>query len=1076
MQAFTDYIKELRTNLAQGDSTEHTHRAALQGLMQAIAPSVISVNEAQRISCGAPDLSLRRGKTPLAHIETKDIGTPLDDIRRGKRPHAKQFKRYLDGLPNWVLTDYLRFDWFVGGAFRKTAILAQLDSEGNLRQIPGGATEVENLLHALLESDVHTVETARELAKRMAGITHLLRDAINSSFKLGSRRVTTWLAQWLNSFRETLIPELKDEEFADMFAQTLAYGLFAARIQMKETGQKFSHAEALLAVPRSNPFLRKIFSELAGADMPDEFRWAVDDLVRLLEMSDIVLILADFGKETRQNDPIVHFYETFLTAYDPSLREKRGVYYTPEPVVSYIVRAVDSLLKEQFKRPKGLSDQNTLILDPAAGTATFLYHVIQHIREEIKGQKGVWPGYVQDGLLKRLFGFELLMAPYAVAHLKIGLELEQTGFKFGENERVGIFLTNTLDEAAYNSERLVARFISDEAEAAADIKSRSNIMIVLGNPPYRGLSANQSEKSVMVEAGQAYTVFKRGATKQQSVVVQRTAKRRGAKMVKTFIGALLEDYKWVDNKPLAEKKHWLNNDYVKFIRFGQWRVTRTGFGIVAFITANSYIDGPTFRGMRQSLLQDFDQIYILNLNGHSDYTGSTAALNDENVFQIEQGVSVLLAVRLPKHQEAKVVKYCSISGPRESKYTYLTTHELIDTPWIDVIPQSPNYLYTPNTRPEDEYIQSPRVGEVFPLNSAGFITARDQLVLGFTEEEVVNRIRAFADPDSTDADIRIKYFSHKKGEKYAPGDSRGWSLSKARQSVLRDADREQRVTRVLYRPFDYRYAYWTQEMIDWPRPEVSRQFSNGNNLALITARSTKSSGVNHFFCTNAPAEAKAGESTKQSTVFPLWNYETTLFQSGNANLSSVFTALLCSKLGANRNPNTGLPEGVQAEDVFGYVYAVFHSPTYRSRYAEFLKRDFPRIPLTRDLRLFRSLASLGSRLIGLHLLDVAKLPELDDFLTDFPIVGTNRVESVEYTPERNRVSINRVQHFDGVSQSVWDFRIGGYQVLEKWLKDRKERVLSYSDVQHWQRVTVALSATEQVMTEIDEIIPAWPLQ
>ena len=386
MQPFNDYLSALRKNLAQGDSTEHTHRAALQTLIETIAPGVVVVNEAKQIKCGAPDFSLRKGKVPLAHIETKDIGTNLLEVEKGKGPHGKQFLHYRNGLPNWILTDYLTFDWFVGGELRKSVTLAKMDHTGKLKPEQGGAELLEHLLTALVQPDIYTVETAKELAKRMAGTTHMLREEIDNSFESGSANVISWLNQWLASFRETLIPELKSDEFADMFAQTLAYGLFAARIQTSKTGKPFSHAEALLAVPKSNPFLRKIFFELAGDEMPGEFDWVVDDLVRLLERADIDRILSDFGHETGQNDPIVHFYETFLAAYDPKLREKRGVYYTPEPVVRYIVRSVDSLLKTHFGKPKGLADEKTLILDPATGTATFLYFVIEQIRESVIGK------------------------------------------------------------------------------------------------------------------------------------------------------------------------------------------------------------------------------------------------------------------------------------------------------------------------------------------------------------------------------------------------------------------------------------------------------------------------------------------------------------------------------------------------------------------------------------------------------------------------------------------------------------------------------------------------------------------
>ena len=373
-----------------------------------------------------------------------------------------------------------------------------------------------------------------------------------------------WLHNWLAAFRETLIPDLDAKQFADMFAQTLAYGLFAARVHAPP-GRPFSREMAAYNLPKTNPFLRKLFAEIAGVDMPDSIAWAVDDIVELLKHADMAEILTDFGKEGKgKEDPVVHFYETFLAAYDPKMRQVRGVYYTPEPVVSYIVRSIDHLLKTRFNRPKGLADENTLILDPATGTATFLYYVIEQIHRKFAKQAGAWDDYVAKHLLNRVFGFELLMAPYAVAHLKLGMQLQETGYKFGSDQRLGIYLTNTLEEAAKKSKQLFAGWVAEEANAAAGIKRDRPILVVLGNPPYSGISANRGE----------------------------------------WITGLLADYRSVDGEPLGEKKVWLKNDYIKFLRFGQWRIERTGHGVVAFITDHSYLDSPTFRGMRRHLQSD----------------------------------------------------------------------------------------------------------------------------------------------------------------------------------------------------------------------------------------------------------------------------------------------------------------------------------------------------------------------------------------------------------------------------------------------------------------------------------------
>lgn len=866
MKTFSDYLSTLRANLAQGDSTEHTHRAALQHLLESEFKGYVAVNEAQRIACGAPDLSLRNGKVPVGHIETKDIGTNLDEVQRGKGPHGEQFKRYLGGLSNWVLTDYLEFRWFIAGDAkpRLTATLATLEGMNKLKAKPGGAEEVFCLLRGFLDQQAITVETAKELATRMAGITHLLREVIDRAFQSGTRSEKGWLHQWLASFRETLLPELKEGEFADIFAQTLAYGLFAARIQTAKVGANFSREQAAFAVPRSNPFLRSIFSQMAGADMPDVFAWAVDDLVRLLECANMGGVLRDIGHVTGQDDPVVHFYETFLAAYDPALREKRGVYYTPEPVVSYIVRSVDELLKTRFNKPKGLADEQTLILDPATGTATFIYLIIQHIHAGMAGQLGAWPGYVADHLLKRVFGFELLMAPYAIAHLKLSLELEATGYVFKPEERLGIYLTNTLEEAAKKSERLVARAISDEADQAAEIKNKDKIMVVLGNPPYSGHSANRSRDN----DGNL-----------------------------TFIGQLIEDYKRVDGADLGEKNpKWLQNDYVKFIRFAQWRIEKTGHGVLAYITDNSYLDNPTFRGMRRSLMQSFSEIYVYDLHGNSRKKEKNPdGGKDENVFDIQQGTAIMFAVRRTGKKGESTVRHSELWGVREVKYEALSNGSGQETAWKILKPAAPDYLFVPQDRSlAAEYGKFFSMKEIFPVSVLGYQTHRDQFAMAFEESEIVSRLEK----------MRGKTPDSELHQHFGTEDNRDWNLAAQRTRLKEDKNWKAPIMRVAYRPFDWRWSYFSYVTMDYPRKELLTHVAGRSNLCINVTRQTKASTWRHAVVTDVPAPAVFIEIKDGSTVFPLYLYDDTihgtngdLFKGRHPNISRKFLDRLAKELG-----------------------------------------------------------------------------------------------------------------------------------------------------------------------------------
>jgi len=487
LKAFNAYIRTIEKELALGNATEHTHRPALKTLFESLAEGIVATNEPRRVECGAPDFVLTRGSATIGYVEAKDVGQNLDEVEK-----SEQLKRYRGSLSNLVLTDYLEFRSYIDGKLRLHARLGTPGIDGRIKRDKSGIEAVTWLVDDFLSHQTASVGTPRELAQRMARLTQMIRDLIIRAFEKelkGGSLHTQFMA-----FKDNLIPDLSVEQFADMYAQTLAYGLFAARCN-QSTGTDFTRQSAAYLLPRTNPFLRKLFNHIAGPDLDDRIAWLVDDLAQLLANADMAAILEDFGKRTAREDPVLHFYETFLSAYDQKLRKSRGVYYTPEPVVSYIVRSIDYLLKTRFNRPQGLADDNTFILDPAVGTATFLYMVINEIHDSLvtQGQTGLWNGYVAEKLLPRIFGFELLMAPYAMAHLKLGLLLKETGYQFEKEQRLGIYLTNTLEEAIKHSEALFANWITEEANAAAEIKKGKPIMVVMGNPPYSGASANKGK-------------------------------------------------------------------------------------------------------------------------------------------------------------------------------------------------------------------------------------------------------------------------------------------------------------------------------------------------------------------------------------------------------------------------------------------------------------------------------------------------------------------------------------------------------------------------------------------------------
>jgi hypothetical protein len=824
---------------------------------------------------------------------------------------------------------------------------------------------------------VPKVASAKGLAKVMAGMTRTLRDSIASAFE--HEQETGRLHDWFAAFRRTLIPDLRRDQFADLFAQTLAYGLFAARVHAPPA-EPFSRNRAADDLPKTDPLLGKLLAEILRGDVPDSIARALDGLVELLKHADMRKVLGDFGKGEGREDPVVHFYETFLAAYDPAMRGRRGVYCTPQPVVSFMVRAVDHLLETRFRRKMGLADERTLILDPATGTAAFLSAVIEQIRRKFARRAGAWNGYVAKHLLGRILGFELLMAPYAIAHLKLGMQLRVTGYRFAPGQRPGVYLTHTLEETALKSEQLFARRISEEARAAASAGNEPPIAVVLGNPPYSGVSAN---------AGQ-------------------------------WIEALMDDYK-ITVRHEERQRQRLSNDYIKFIRFGQWRLEKTGRGILAFITDNGYLKGLLSRDMRHALLRSFSQIYILDLHGAAMRGAARKTPTDENVFDITQGVAIAIFVKDPDAPGACTLSYAEIKGTRRRKYEELAAAELDKIEWRRIAPEAPNWYFVPAPADRD-YVSWPSflsiIGTGKPKEDrdrrygTGIKTRHDPFAVGWSPQDAVSRVERIANRPEADQqlikELRLCTTAH-------------FDIQKARARASAGG-LEQHVRPISFRPFDTRYVVYLREFICEPKAATMRHLLDPANVALAVLRRDRKELCAGHFVVRGLAAKDLVSNLDDAVVWPL--YEHACGKRGKLplhtgdpkrpNLSAGFLNLLAEKLKRPQAGPHGLPKGITPEQVFGYLYAVLHSPAYRARYAPFLADDFPRLPLTGDFKLFRALAAIGAELAALHLLESAKV---HDFLTEWPIPGDNLVEDVRYSEADRRVWINRSQYFGGVPKA-----------------------------------------------------------
>ena len=1054
-----DYIRQIQDRRATGQATEHSYRPALEALLEALGGTGIqAINDPSHGDYGAPDFIVQRNGVPVGHVECKNVGVDLDDAEE-----TEQLTRYRRALPNLILTDYLEFRWYAAGQLRLQARLGRFDSSGRLRQERSGRKLVEQLLENFFNAEDTIIADPAELARRMAGKAQLLRNSIQKILGQGDAKPSD-LQELLASFREVLISDLDVDTFADLQAQTAAYGLFAARCIHDGSASSFTRQSAVFA--QTTPFLRDVFNHVAGPIADQRITWIVDDLAFLLARADMEAILKNFGSRTRQEDPVVHFYEDFLHAYDPKLRELRGVYYTPEPVVSYIVRSVHRLLQDKFALKDGLADTSTvsvktenagsravprvLILDPAAGTGTFLREVVSQMRRHLEqaGSAGAWQSYVQDHLLPRIFGFELMMAPYAVCHLKLALELggDSGRFTLPKQGRLGVFLTNSLEEAHETvSGPMFAAEIARESRDADAVKREKPVMVVVGNPPYSGHSANK---------GKWIRDLLRGR-----------------------VSGSTENYFSVDGHPLGERNpKWLNDDYVKFMRFAQWRIERTGEGVLGFVTNHSYLDNPTFRGMRRSLMNTFDEIWLLDLHGNArKRERAPDGGPDENVFDIQQGVAIGLFV---KHKQSNGkparVFHADLWGEREvdadgGKYGWLAANDVASTDWTEISPKSPQYLFVPRGENYEEYQKGWKITDILPVNSVGIVTARDKLAIQWTEEDMR---RVAADFATLPVEVARERYNLRP-------DSQDWKVSSAQQDLNSHPDANVHVCSILYRPFDARYTYYTGNaggFICRPRPQVMRHMLAGPNLGLIATRQASVyDGYSHVLASLHPIDNRCFYSSRGiGYLMPLYIYATEeqarLGLKRTSNLASAFTEVLENALGLRSilDGRGDLDSTFGPEDAFHYIYAVLHSPEYRRRYADFLKSDFPRIPLPQDRAVFTKLTKLGAQLTALHLMEAEGSNK-----PTFPIEGNYRVERVRYVPSagnsEGRVYINGRQFFDGVSHQTWGFTIGGYRPAEKWLKDRKGRTLSYDDVEWYRRVCAVLSETPRLMACIDEV-------
>ena len=1055
-----NYIESVNTIYQTGETTEHSFRGSLEVLVKSMLPKakkndtpINVINEPKRKEYGAPDFELRKGEVIISFIETKDL---FDKDLRGQndKAHKEQFDRYKKAINTIAFTDYLDFVLFEKGEERLSAHIAELH-DNNI--VPtSDAQQISNfqeIIDTLLNAKPQPIKSAKVLAETLAAKAKIIAAILSKALEKNTSKDDHELHIKLDAFKKFLVHDMSEEQFADLYAQTIVYGLFIARIYDK-TPETFNLQEASDLIPNINPFLKKIFKLLALAELHSGIKWIVEELVEIFKATEMDRILRNYGK-----DPLVHFYEDFLSEYNPKIREEFGVWYTPEDVVRFIVDSVDTILRTELNVENGLADNQLIdyngkethkvqILDPATGTGTFLAVVADKIRKHYNGQGGLWAEDVVSHIVPRINAFEYLMAPYTMAHLKLATSLGLDKIQDERVERLNIFLTNSLEEDHPESELPIARFITDESNAANIIKRETPVMVVMGNPPYNEKSANTGEwiMNLMDDYKQEPGMSR----------IQVSRSKRTGKIT----------YK---NTLKGANPKGINNDYCKFIRLGQNFVERTNEGVLAYITANTYLDSRLFRGMRYELLKSFDKIYILNLHGSTMRKESTDEITDQCVFDIRQGVAIIILVKhnTSSSQELAKVYYKDIYGKRSFKLDYLKNHSLQDIDFTELTLDAPlNTFRIIDPQIKAHYDEGFKIDTLMPQKVQGFKSDKDPIAIQYKKNEI-ERIVEEMRSEKTEEQLRSDFgFS----------DSRDWKLESARQLVKINQQWEKYYTLVQYRPFDLRWTYLHKAIVTYPRPLIQKSIFNKKNTVLCLGQQGNVIGDDEWsliYCSNLPTDLNVVP-RGGAYLFPMFIYDEMglcipNFSYEIIKLIEQYTGLQLQEVEAVER----VEGGFLAIDLIDYIYAVLHSTTYRDTYHDFLQNDFPTIPYPISSEYFFSMAELGKSLREIHQLEGITQK---DFITTYPVAAQKdnniaRIRKHEETCEGiGRVWINKEQYFDGVPTEAWEMVIAGYKTLDKWLKDRKDKHLTGEEILQFQKIVVALCKTIEIQEKIDRII------
>ncbi|HFU6393234.1 TPA: type ISP restriction/modification enzyme [Campylobacter jejuni] len=1046
LKAYLENIKDISTN-----DKEHTHRTALQNLLQAIKDNQDKQNKISikqepnndKEGRGTPDFLITKDFLTLGYIENKRVNANLDNIIK-----SDQILKYTKLSPNIILTDYLRFillslndkNEIIICKEVKICSLDEIKSVIKNQSLLETKTKELNELFAIFFSKIpNPINSALDFANHLSLRTRILKDELLLSSK------NEILLSLFNTFKETLYKELSYEEFCDSFAQTLTYSLFLAKLN-NDTAKEIDLNNAKKFIPKSFPLIRSMSGFLDDSfENLENIKWLLEEIINIINHIDITSIIKELNKTGEKDlfnrptilsthkDPYLHFYETFLASYDPKLREVRGVYYTPAPVVIFIINAIDEALKQDFNHKKGLSealDKNITLLDFATGTGTFLLEAFRKALEPISKNS---VNYNPKALIDKFCGFEFLIAPYTIAHLKISQSFkEEFNSPLNDDESLKIALTNTLYSKSISKEQndqntlFTLIDLTREFKKAQKIKEEQ-ILIITGNPPYSGASSNKGLYEDEIKISYGLEPSKANLNDEQKKWISSYLKEKSKQNTSTF-KAIYEKHKLENEK----NPKVMLDDYVKFMRFAQSKIDSQESGIFAFISNNSFLDNPTFRGMRYSLMQSFDKIYILNLHGDTRKKEKAPdGSKDDNVFDIMQGVSINIFIKQNSKAKNTKIYYHDLYGKRKDKYEFLYENDLNSIKWTLVKNNEPFYLFLPqNNDLLEEYNKGISVKDIFMLSSVGIASSKDAILISTNNKKL---------------EQQVYNFYNEFDKKY--------------------------IKEIAYKPFDTQKIYYDIKKVERPRIDIMEHFLGYENIGLIYDRGTNLKEISNLFISSKVIDKHLVGAN--SYVSPLYLYPTTrskkFLKKENPNFNEEnFTSKIENFKESFRTFIDELyKEKFSPEDILGYIYAVLFHKIYREKYLDFLKIDFPKIPFTKDKNTFKNLSKLGLKLINLHLL---KNDELDFNVGEAlfkDIKNKNfKIQKIKYNKDTKELFINESLYFNKVSPEIYEFKIGGYAVLDKYLKSHKEEDI---DHKHFTLIIQTLDETLKIQDEISKI-------